>query len=76
MMCNLLKAENLPSRAAQSKVIDPYVTFSIARGDPLQQEPGVGGQEAPGAATAEVEQRVMRSRNKDRKARGEYGEGV
>ena len=56
VMCNLLKAENLPSRALQSKVIDPYVTFSIARGDPLKQEPG-------------VEQRVMRSRNKDRKAR-------
>eukprot|EP00438_Fugacium_kawagutii_P013488 Skav208881 [mRNA] locus=scaffold270:190095:196784:- [translate_table: standard] len=59
VMCHLLKAEQLPSRrvgpAQKRKFIDPYVTFSIARGNPLTQEPG-------------VEQRVMRSRNKDRKA--------
>lgn len=59
VMCNLIKAENLPSRLdpgqKKGKVIDPYITFSIDRGNPLKQEPG-------------VEQRVMRSRNKDRKA--------
>lgn len=58
VMCNLVKAENLPSRsgpAQKRKFIDPYITFSIARGNPLKQQPG-------------VEQRVMRSRNKDRKA--------
>ncbi|CAE7211082.1 tmem65 [Symbiodinium natans] len=54
VMCNLVKATNLPS-ASKRKVIDPYVTFSIVRGNPLQQEPG-------------VEQRVMRIRNKDRQA--------
>lgn len=59
VMCNLVKAEQLPGRsmgpAQKRKSIDPYVTFSIARGNPLKQQPG-------------VEQRVMRSRNKDRKA--------
>lgn len=54
IVCNLVKATSLPS-ASKRKVIDPYVTFSIARSNPLQQEPG-------------VEQRVMRVRNKDRKA--------
>ncbi|CAJ1373151.1 unnamed protein product [Effrenium voratum] len=63
VMCNLVKAERLPNRAVQKpatkaqkqkKIIDPYVTFSIARGNPLQQKPG-------------VEERVMRGRNKDRK---------
>mmetsp|Transcript_17101 Transcript_17101/g.29686 ORF Transcript_17101/g.29686 Transcript_17101/m.29686 type:complete len:699 (-) Transcript_17101:146-2242(-) len=54
VVCNLVKAANLPS-GSKRKVIDPYVTFSVARGNPLHQEPG-------------VEQRVLRSRNKDRKA--------
>jgi len=58
VLCSLEKAEHLPSRSEASKRrfnIDPYVTFSIVRGDPLEQAPG-------------VQQRIMRARNKDRKA--------
>jgi len=55
VLCFLEKAENLPGRERR-KPIDPYVTFSIIRGNPLEgQQPG-------------VHQRLYRARNKDRKA--------
>mmetsp|Transcript_22237 Transcript_22237/g.39550 ORF Transcript_22237/g.39550 Transcript_22237/m.39550 type:complete len:786 (+) Transcript_22237:109-2466(+) len=59
VICNLVKAKQLPTRASADSqgrtFIDPYITFSIVRGSPINEEIG-------------AQQRQLRSRNKDRKA--------
>lgn len=60
LVCNLVRGENLPIRAAEGAAnmrnsIDPYITFSIVRGNPLAEEIG-------------LQRRVLKARNKDRKA--------
>jgi len=55
VLCKLERAQNLPSRAEAIKLIDPYVTFSIVRGNPLEDH------------RPDPVQRLLRARNKDRK---------
>merc|ERR1740129_2462071 len=54
VLCKLERAQNLPSRA-EMKLIDPYVTFSIVRGNPLEDH------------RPDPVQRLRSTRNKDRK---------
>eukprot|EP00930_Biecheleria_cincta_P061515 TRINITY_DN47090_c0_g1_i1.p1 TRINITY_DN47090_c0_g1~~TRINITY_DN47090_c0_g1_i1.p1 ORF type:complete len:735 (+),score=123.88 TRINITY_DN47090_c0_g1_i1:60-2264(+) len=59
LVCSLVRGENLPSRAAEGaarrNTIDPYITFTIVRGDPLSDGP-------------DLQKRLLQARNKDRKA--------
>jgi len=56
VLCYLEKAQNLPSRGERKATLDPYLTFSIVRGNPLLvQQPG-------------AQQRQWRYREKDRRS--------
>jgi len=60
LVCNLVQGENLPSRVAEGaagrrNTIDPYITFTIDRRDPLSEGPG-------------LQKRMLKGRTKDRKA--------